>query len=69
MDRKRKVKVFVLSLLFVFNMILTSTYFLLDLLDKRNMDKLEFTFLLLYCVISMVVFGELLQEEKKDPEN
>jgi hypothetical protein len=56
-------------MVFLFNMILTSTYFLLDLFDWRKMDKLEFIFLLAYCVISMVVFGELLQEEKKDSSN
>ena len=69
MDRKKKIKVFILTMVFLFNMILTSTYFLLDLFDWRKMDKLEFIFLLAYCVISMVVFGELLQEEKKDSSN
>jgi hypothetical protein len=67
--KSRKIKILTLYVLFVFNMSLTSIYFILDLLGKRNMNKLDFTFLLLYCVISMVIFGELLHEEKKKTEN
>ncbi len=69
MSRFRKARVLTLYVVFTFNMCLTSVYFILDLLGKRNMNKLDFTFLLVYCVISMVVFGELLQEEKKKPQD
>lgn len=58
-------KKIVLYVVFIINMILTSTYIIFDLLSIRILDKLDFTFLIIYDVICLIIFGELLKGEDK----
>ena len=55
----------VLYVVFICNMIITSTYILFDLLSIRIMNKLDFTFLIIYDVICFIIFGELLKGQDK----
>lgn len=64
----RKTKNFLLVIVFVFNTILFLTYGILDLLDINILSKLDFTLLLIYEVISFILFTEVLYEKEKPPK-
>jgi hypothetical protein len=64
----RKTKNFFLTLVFIFNTILFLAYGILDLLDINILSKLDFTLLLIYEIISFILFTEVLYEKEKPPK-
>jgi hypothetical protein len=64
----RKTKNFLLTLVFILNTILFLAYGILDLLDINILSKLDFTLLLIYEIISFILFTEVLYEKEKPPK-
>lgn len=64
----RKTKNFLLTLVFIFNTILFLAYGILDLLDINILSKLDFTLLLIYEIISFILFTEVLYEKENHPK-
>jgi hypothetical protein len=65
---KPKTKNLILSIVFSLNLIVFSTYGILDLLNIRLLGKLNFTLLLFYEIISFILFTEVLFEKKEPPK-
>lgn len=56
----------ILIALFMINLILTSIYMLLHFLKIDILSKLDFTLLLIYDIVSLIILSEiLLKNEKK----
>ena len=54
-----------LTLVFLLNTIVFIVYAILDLLDINYLSKLDFTLLLVYEIISFILFTEVLYEKEK----
>jgi hypothetical protein len=65
---KLKTKNLILAIVFSLNLIVFSTYGILDLLNIRLLGKLNFTLLLFYEIISFILFTEILLEKKEPPQ-
>ena len=65
---KPKTKNIILSIVFSLNLIVFSTYGILDLLNIKLLTKLDFTLLLIYEIISFILFTEVLLEKKEPPK-
>jgi hypothetical protein len=63
-----KTKNFILTLVFILNTLLFLAYGILDLLDINILSKLDFTLLLIYEIISFILFTEVLYEKEKPPK-
>jgi hypothetical protein len=59
-------KKIILVIVFIFNLLTTSAYIILKYLGYAIITKADFTLLLIYDIITLVIFGELLQEEDKN---
>jgi hypothetical protein len=64
----RKTKNILLTLVFILNTILFLVYGILDLLDINILSKLDFTLLLVYEILSFILFTEVLYEKEKPPK-
>jgi hypothetical protein len=65
---KPKTKNLILAIVFSLNLIVFSTYGILDLLNIKLLTKLDFTLLLIYEIISFILFTEILLEKKEPPQ-
>ena len=54
-----------LFIVFLFNILVTCSYILLKYAGYVKISKIEFSLLLIYDIISLVIFGELLHDEEK----
>lgn len=55
----------VLYFVFIINLIFTSIYIALDLMGVKIIDKLDFTFLIIYDIISLVILTEFVFKKDK----
>lgn len=58
-------KIKLLTFVFVLNLLITSIYIILKYLGYVFISRYDFTLLLIYDIISLVIFGELLQDEDR----
>jgi len=58
-------KIKILTFVFVLNLLITSIYIILKYLGYVFISRYDFTLLLIYDLITLVIFGELLQDEDK----
>jgi len=65
---KPKTKNLILAIVFSLNLIVFSTYGILDLLNIKLLSKLNFSLLLIYEIISFILFTEVLLEKKEPPQ-
>lgn len=49
---------------FVFNIIITGIYMVLDLINIKILNKLDFTLLLVYDIVTLVILTEFAFKEK-----
>lgn len=62
----KRLKAIFLYFLFSINLIIFIAYGILDLFDLKVIDKLDMTLLLVYEIISYILFTEILHEKKED---
>jgi len=56
----------ILISVFIINLLFTSIYILLDLLKIDILSKLDFTFIIIYDVVSLIILSEIvISKEKK----
>jgi hypothetical protein len=58
-------KIKLLTFVFVLNLLVTIAYIILKYLGYVFISRYDFTLLLIYDIITLVIFGELLQDEDK----
>ncbi len=54
-----------LFIVFIINLLVTSGYILFNYIVDRNISRVELSLLLIYDIISLIIFGELLYDEDK----
>ena len=59
----------IIILIFIINLLATSIYITLHLLHIEVIEKLDFTLLIIYDVVSLVIFSEFLNEKYNKPNN
>jgi hypothetical protein len=59
----------IIILIFIINLLTTSIYITLHLLHIEVIEKLDFTLLIIYDVVSLVLFAELLHEKDNNKKN
>ena len=59
----------IIILIFIINLLATSIYITLHLLHIEVIEKLDFTLLIIYDVVSLVLFAELLQDKNNKQNN
>jgi hypothetical protein len=60
---------FFLTLLFITNTIICNVYLVYDYLNNYRMGKTNFTLLIIYMIISLFVFGEIVLKKDKHEVN
>ena len=54
-----------LYIVFIINLLVTSGYILFNYIVDRNISRVELSLLLIYDIITLIIFGELLYDEDK----
>jgi hypothetical protein len=54
-----------LYIVFIINLLVTSGYILLKYLGYVKVSRFEFSLILIYDIISLIIFGELLYDDDK----
>jgi hypothetical protein len=54
-----------LFIVFIINLLVTSGYILFNYIVDRNISRVELSLLLIYDIITLIIFGELLYDEDK----
>lgn len=55
----------VLCIIYILNLLINSAYCIYDYLGKKQIDKLDFSLLLLFQILSFVIFAELFHRKEK----
>lgn len=59
-------RIFIIYIVFVLNLSVTSVYLVLDLLKNHIMGNLDITLLLVYDISSFIIVSELFKRDKDD---
>jgi hypothetical protein len=60
---------FFLTLLFILNTVIVNVYLVFDYLNHFRLSKLNFTLLMIYMIITLFVFGDLVLKKEKHEVN
>lgn len=60
-----KLKIAILYIVYIINLIINTAYCIYDLTGRRAFGKLEFMLIILFQLLSFVIFAELLHDKEK----
>ena len=60
---------FLFTLLFILNTIICNVYLICDYLNHYRLGKTQFTLLMIYFIVSLFVFGEIVLKKDKHEVN
>ena len=60
---------FFLTLLFILNTVIVNVYLICDYLNHFRLGKTNFTLLIIYMIITLFVFGDLVLKKEKNELN